>query len=241
MERKFDVLLVDSSEESRLLMKEAVERDGEFRVVAQTGSGTEALELARRLRPDVVVTEAKLPGMDGFALMDELEGLVPGTVMVTGCCQSEVLMEATRRRIHFLPKPYREDILLIMLRHACHLIEEYHAPRRWEAQATHALHVVGVPAHIKGYAYVRRAILMVAENPKLGHALTKELYPALARQFGTRTSCVERAIRSAVEAAWMRGDPEVQREYFTEDKPSNGAFIAALAAKLRAGYEDSVA
>ena len=106
---------------------------------------------------------------------------------------------------------------------------------------TRALHTVGVPAHIKGYPYVRRAILMVMERPELCHALTKELYPALARQFGTTPSCVERSIRSAVDAAWMRGDPEIQRGYFTVDKPSNGSFIAALAEKLRGERENTVA
>ena len=81
---------------------------------------------------------------------------------------------------------------------------------------------------MKGYPYVRRAILMVIAEPELAHALTKALYPALAREFGTTPSCVERAIRSAVDAAWLRGDPELQRAYFNVDKPSNGVFIAAV-------------
>lgn len=242
MERKFDVLLADANEEYRLLMKEIIESSGEFRVAAHTGSGTEALELARRLQPDVVVTDAVLPGLNGFALMDALEGVVPGWVMVTACCQSSILLEVIRREIRlFLPKPFREEALLGLLRRACGPAEEHRAPIRWETRVTRALHMVGVPAHIKGYPYVRRAILMVMEEPELAHALTKALYPALARQFGTTPSCVERAIRSAVDAAWMRGDPEIQRAYFTVDKPSNGVFIAAMAEKLRSGCENSVA
>ena len=242
MGRRFDVLLADANEEYRLLMKEVVESSGEFRLVAHTGSGTDALELAQRLRPDVVVTDAVLPGMDGFVLMDALEGIVPAVAMVTGYCQPAVLLEVIRRGIRlFLPKPFQNQALLDLLRRSCGLTEEHHVPVRWEAQVTHALHMVGVPAHIKGYPYVRRAILMVMEEPEMAHALTKALYPALARQFGTKPSCVERAIRSAVEAAWMRGDPEVQRSYFTMDKPSNGSFIAAMAEKLRAEWENSVA
>ena len=242
MGRRFDVLLADANEEYRLLMKDIIESSGEFHLAAHTGSGTEALELARELRPDVVVTDAVLPGLDGFALLDELEGLVPGLAMVTGYCQTSVLLEVIRRGIRlFLPKPFQNDAFLGLLRRACGLTEERRVPVRWEAQVTHALHMVGVPAHIKGYPYVRRAILMVMEKPELAHALTKELYPALARQFGTTASCVERAIRSAVDAAWMRGDPIIQRAYFTVDKPSNGVFIAAIAEKLRAGSENSVA
>ena len=162
--------------------------------------------------------------------------------MVTGCCQPAVLLEVIRRELRlFLPKPFRDDALLALLRRACGLTEEYQAPVRQEAQVTRALHMVGVPAHIKGYPYVRRAILMVMKEPELAHALTKALYPALARQFATTPACVERAIRSAVDAAWTRGDPEVQRDYFTMDKPSNGAFIAAMAEKLRIERENSVA
>ena len=242
MERKIDVLLADANEEYRLLMKELIESGGEFRLVAHTGSGTEAQELAQRLRPDVLVTDAVLPGLDGFGLMDKLKGVVPGLAMVTGYCQPTILLEVIRREIRlFLPKPFQEEALLALLRRACGMTEESKPLPHWEAQVTRALHMVGMPAHMKGYPYVRRAIVMVMEDPGLAHALTKALYPALARQFGTTPSCVERAIRSAVDAAWMRGDPEVQRTYFTMDKPSNGSFIAAMAEKLRTESEGSVA
>ena len=240
MESKYDVLLVDAKEEGRLLMKEIIEHSDEFRLVADTDSGAKALELACWLRPDVVVAEAALPELDGFALMDALEGLVPGRVMVSEHCKPEILAAASERKIRFLPKPYQSDALLIVLRYVCGLMEEKR-PVRWEVQVSRALHLVGVPAHIKGYDYLRRAILMVAEEPRLAHALTKELYPTLARQFGTTAACVERDIRTAVEAAWMRGNPEIQRAYFTMDKPSNGAFISAMAEKLRSGWENVVA
>lgn len=242
MGRTFDVLLADADEGYRLLMKELIENSGEFRLVAHTGSGAEALELARRLRPDAVVTDAVLPDMTGFALMDALEGVVPGLAMVTAYCQKSVLLEVIRREMKlFLPKPFRNDAMQALLRRACGAAEEFRAPVLWESSVTRELHIVGVPAHIKGYPYVRRAILMVMERPELTHALTKELYPALARQFSTTPACVERAIRSAVDAAWMRGDPAIQQTYFTMDKPSNGPFIAAMAAKVRSELENSVA
>jgi two-component system response regulator (stage 0 sporulation protein A) len=242
MGRIFDVLLADPDEEYCLLIKPVIESTGEFRMVAHTDSAAEALELARRLRPDVVITDAALKDRDGFALIDDLTGMVPGIAMVTGHCRQSVLLEVIRREIRlFLPKPFQDDALLALLRRACCGAAEYRAPVHWETCVTRALHTVGVPAHIKGYPYVRRAILMVMERPELCHALTKELYPALARQFGTTPSCVERSIRSAVDAAWMRGDPEIQRGYFTVDKPSNGSFIAALAEKLRGERENTVA
>jgi two-component system response regulator (stage 0 sporulation protein A) len=242
MGRRYDVLLADASEEYRILMKEIIESSGEFRLVAHMGSGAEALELTRQLRPDVVVTDAILSDMTGFALLDTLEGIVPERAMVTAHCQTPILLEVIRRQIRlFLPKPFREDALLEMLRRACNAAEEYRVSAQWEARVTRELHMVGVPAHIKGYLYVRRAILMVMAEPELAHSLTKELYPALARQFSTTPSCVERAIRSAVDAAWLRGDPELQRAYFNVDKPSNGVFIAAMAEKLRRERESSAA
>lgn len=242
MARRYDVLLADADEEYRLLMKPIIESTGEFRLAAHTGSGAEALELARRLRPDAVIADAVLPDMDGFALMDSLAGLTQGFVMATGHCRQSVLLEVIRREMFlFLPKPFQNDALLAVLRRACGGAEEYRVSALWERRVTRALHAVGVPAHIKGYPYVRRAVLLAMEKPELLHALTKELYPTLARQFSTTPACVERAIRSAVEAAWMRGNPEIQRDYFTMDKPSNGSFIAAISAKVQADLSDTVA
>ncbi len=238
----YRVLLADADEEYRLLMKEKIESTGEFVLVAHTGSGTEALALARRLQPDVVITDAVLPELDGFALLDALKGVVPGALMVTGHCRQDILLEVIRREIRlFLPKPFHTDVLLALLRRACGADGERQSLRQTEAAVSRALHAVGMPAHMKGYPYVRRAILMVIAEPELAHALTKALYPALAREFGTTPSCVERAIRSAVDAAWLRGDPELQRAYFNVDKPSNGVFIAAMAEKLRRERESSAA
>jgi len=234
MSGKRRILLADANEEFCLLMHEMIESTGEFVLVAHTDSGREALDLARRLRPDVLITDAALPDLSGFDLLDGVKGMVPAVAMVTGHCSREILLEVIRRELYlFLPKPFREDALLTLLRRACGQGVEQRSTERWEADVSRMLHDVGVPAHMKGYPYVRRAILMVAEEPELAHALTKELYPALARQFATTPGCVERAIRSAVDAAWLRGDPETQRKYFTMDRPSNGSFIAALAECLR--------
>jgi len=234
MSGKEHVLLADANEEYRLLMRDLIESTGEFRLVADTGSGAEALELALRLQPDVVITDAVLPGLDGFELLGRLEGVVPGLVMITGFCTRAVMLQAIHQGIrHFLPKPFETEALLETLRRACGAGVERAAPARWELLVTRALQNIGMPAHLKGYPYVRRAILMVMEEPHLAHALTKELYPALARQFATTPGCVERAIRSAVEAAWLRGDPEIQRKLFkAELRWSNGTFIATMAEKL---------
>jgi len=241
------VLLADANEGYRVLMKPVIESTGEFELTAHTGSGTEALELARRLRPDVVVTDAVLPGLDGFALLRELRGTVPGLVMATGFCSQSVLLRAIREEVRlFLPKPFTAELLLETLRRACGAGVERAAPERLEVMASELLREAGMPAHVKGYPYVRRAILMAAENPSLVHALTKELYPALARQFATTPACVERSIRSALDRMWLRGDPEAQRACLgvvpdAGDRPSNGRFIAAAAETLRLRRKGSAA
>ena len=234
------VLLADANEGYRALMREAVESTGEFELAAHTGSGAEALELAKRLRPDVVIADAVLPGLDGFELLRRLKGVVPGRVMATGFCSQRVLLRALRENVGlFLCKPFTDELLLETLRRACGAGGETAAPADREALVSETLRTLGVPAHVKGYPYLRRAVLMVMEDPSLAHALTKELYPALARQFATTPACVERSIRSAIDRAWLRGELRAQREFFGPDldadggRPANGSFIAVTAEKLR--------
>lgn len=248
MADKIRVLLADANEGYCALMKSVIESTGEFELVAHTGHGAEALSLARQLRPDVVVTDAVLSGMDGFDLLRRLEGTVPGRVMATGFCSQSVLLQAIREEVRlFLPKPFTDELMLETLRRACGAGVERRASARLEATVSEALRDIGMPAHIKGYPYTRRAILMVMEDPSLAHALTKALYPALARQFATTPTCVERSIRSAIDQMWLRGDVETQRAFFgaaldmDNGKPTNGRFIAAVAEKLRLQLSGSAA
>ena len=240
MEKRYRVLLADTNEGYCALMKSVVESTGEFELVGSTADGDEALSLARRLRPDVVVTDAVLSGMDGFALLRQLESVVPGRVMATGFCSQSVLLRVIREDVRpFLPKPFTDELLLETLRRACGAGTGRKTPAHLEAVVSAALRDIGMPAHIKGYPYTRRAILMVLEDPALAHAMTKAVYPALARQFATTPSCVERSIRSAIDQMWLRGDAQVQRAFFgpaldvDNGKPANGRFIAAMAEKLR--------
>ncbi len=239
MSCRIRVLLADANEGYRVLMKASIEATGEFELAAHTGSGAEALELAERLRPDVVITDAVLPGLDGFELLRRLRDTVPGRVMATGFCSQSVLLRALREDVRlFLCKPFTDELLLETLRRACGACGETAAPADREALVSETLRTLGVPAHMKGYPYLRRAILLAMEEPALVHALTKELYPALARQFAATPACVERSIRSAIDRAWLRGDPEAQRAFFGGEldagggRPANGSFIAAVADAL---------
>ena len=108
-----------------------------------------------------------------------------------------------------------------------------------EVKVTEMLHQIGVPAHIKGYHYLRNSIIRSVENPDIINAVTKQLYPAVAKNFSTTSSRVERAIRHAIEVAWDRGDVDVLNSYFGytihngRGKPTNSEFIAMISDKLR--------
>ena len=240
------VLLADSSEEFRLMMRPVIERGGVFEVAADTGSGAEALELARTLRPDILVTDVVLDDMDGFALLRQAEGLVNASVVVTAHATQRVLLRAIEEGVrHLLVKPFSEEELPRLLYKAMGMVR----PSRplWETAAADTLRVLGMPSCVKGYPYTCRAVAMVLERPELIHAVTKEIYPALAREFGTTAGCVERNIRSALELTWARGDMEVQRRFFAGalcvegDRPSNRAFIAAVADEIRRGLSRGAA
>ena len=244
MDGTFRVLLADGSEEYRLLTERMLARSGEFCLVGSAADGTEALEMARLLRPDIIVTDALLPAVNGFDLLWTLEDLVPGRIMTAAACTRELLLRVIQEQIHpFLPKPFDTETLLEALRQAAGAAGRAAHTHR-EAAVRRMLRTAGVPAHIKGYRYLCRAIPLVMDDPSLLHALTKALYPAVAGEFGTTAGCVERAIRSAVDTAWLRGDPAVYRALLGidgEEKPSNGSFIAAVADKLRQRSESIVA
>ncbi|MBO4853895.1 MAG: response regulator [Oscillospiraceae bacterium] len=234
------VLIADSNEEYRLLMRPVIERGGVFEVVADTGNGDEALELARTLRPDILVTDVVLNGLDGFSLMRQADGLVRVSVVVTAHATQQVLLRAIEEGVrHLLVKPFAEEELPRLLYKAMGMVSAS-SPCR-DAMIREALRTLGIPMCVKGYHYTCRAIAMVMENPERVHAVTKELYPALAREFGTTATCVERNIRSALEQAWAHGDMEVQRRFFGStlsvegDRPSNRAFLAAVAEQLTRG------
>lgn len=240
------VLIADSSEEYRLLMRPVIERGGVFEVVADTGNGDEALELAHTLCPDILVTDVVLDGLDGFSLMQQVEGLVRASVVVTAHATQQVLLRAIEEGVrHLLVKPFAEEELPRLLYKAMGMVSaSLPCP---DTVIRQTLRTLGMPACVKGYHYTCRAIAMVMENPELVHAVTKELYPALAREFGTTVTCVERNIRSALEQTWARGDIAVQRRFFANslcvdgDRPSNRAFLAAVAEQLRQGMHLHVA
>ena len=240
MSKNTAVIISEPNEEYRSMLETLLEDTGEFTVVGAAGEGPATLELLTRLDADVLVIDPILPGMDGLTVLSRVEeSRRPKTIVLSSFYSPQIVQEATALgAAYFLAKPCEENALLDKIRSLSAPQEEDLHPASLESQVTAIIHEVGVPAHIKGYQYLREAIIIAVNDMEVINAVTKVLYPAVAKRFGTTPSRVERAIRHAIEVAWDRGDLETLQKYFgytvsnTKGKPTNSEFIAMIADRL---------
>jgi len=219
--------------------------DEDLQVVGETGDGPELLRLVKELQPDALVMEMVLTGMDGLDVLDELSKMKvrPKVLILSGYIKgSMVEVAAARGADFFVTKPCRMSAVGERLRQLMASAEVEPEPEEslsLEAQVTAIIHEVGVPAHIKGYQYLREAIIIAVNDMDVINAVTKVLYPEVAKRFSTTPSRVERAVRHAIEVAWDRGDLETLQKYFgytvsnTKGKPTNSEFVAMIADRIR--------
>ena len=253
METKKTILIADSNDDFRATLEEALSGEEDLELVGQTGDGQETIRLAQELTPDVLVMDLVLGRIDGFDVLDAIQSLHVTTLIlsgfVKGCMADQV---AAKGGDYYMMKPCRvssvvERIRLLASQHWMDVLDPSAASRsaaaaaarqNLEANVTAIIHEIGVPAHIKGYQYLREAIMMAVEDMDVINAVTKVLYPRVAEQFGTTASRVERAIRHAIEVAWDRGDLDTLQKYFgftvsnSKGKPTNSEFIAMIADRL---------
>ena len=241
MDNRIKIMLADADGEARSMLQDALEKPGRFAVIASTGDGNEALRLAGEAKPDILVLDLILPGLDGLSVLSRLEGEQLPLVLVTSSfVTQEVAAQAGDLGASmFISKPYGEDAMVeSLLRLAEKADPRVHAPGL-EELVTSIIHEVGVPAHIKGYQYVREAIMITVENMDVINSVTKILYPEVAKRYHTTPSRVERAIRHAIEVAWDRGDLETLQKFFgytvsnAKGKPTNSEFIAMISDRIR--------
>lgn len=241
------VLLVCANEEFRSLLREAIEKDGEFTIVEAARDGLEAYNILKTATPELLVMEAILPELDGLTLLSRLqkeEIAQPKTILISAFANDQMVSDAARLGVqYFLPKPFAMDALLDKMHVLCgptvEIVQQSAAPQlSLKNLVTSVIHEIGVPAHIKGYQYLREAIMITVNDMDVINAVTKVLYPEVAKRFNTTPSRVERAIRHAIEVAWDRGDLETLQKYFgytvsnTKGKPTNSEFIAMIADRL---------
>jgi len=257
MNTKIKVLIADPSEDYRTLLKSKVDAELDMEVYATTSDGFELLRLVEQKKPDVIVLDCILSGLDGIGVLKRLSetGVKAPVIMVSSFYRGEIITEASHYGArYFALKPFDAEALIEKIRQLSERVFREHShtsaafhphaqmqasgQKSLEAVVTEVIHEIGVPAHIKGYKYLREAIMLTVTDMEIINAVTKVLYPEVAKKFNTTPSRVERAIRHAIEVAWDRGDVEVLQKFFgytvsnLKGKPTNSEFIAMIADRL---------
>lgn len=248
---KTRILIVDDNEEFVETLVKHFENDENCTVIGTALSGLEALDKYAELKPDVMLLDIVMPGMDGFCVLEQLDKAGGKVVMVSALSQDSFITKAINLGAdYYLVKPLSYDTLSKTITEICDGKEvkveqkEKQSVKRLVRNGTlderlsNIFITVGIPAHIKGYHFLREAIKMAIETPDIINSITKRLYPEVAIKFSTSSSKVERAIRHAIEVAWNRGKIENInslfgiRVYNHNEKPTNGEFIALVADKM---------
>ena len=246
MDSRIKVLIADGNEEFRTHLKEHIQNAAGCEVIT-AGDGVQAVELVEQSRPDVLILDLMLSKLDGMGVLKAIQPMQkkPVTLVTASFITEYVSTMLTGYGVqYFMLKPYDFRTMtdrLIEIRSSAGRKAGTAAAKNSsiETMVTSIIHEIGVPAHIKGYQYLREAIMIAVEDMDVINAITKVLYPQVAKTFSTTPSRVERAIRHAIEVAWDRGDLETLQRFFgytvsnTKGKPTNSEFIALIADRLQ--------
>ena len=266
---KIRILIADDSDEFCIILKDYLDNQENFDVVGVAKNGIEALKFIEEYKPDLVVLDIIMPHLDGLGVLERLNlnknlELAPKVIVLSAVGQDKITQNAIRLGVdYYVLKPFDMDVFIKRIMQMFNISSDqgYFFQRDsggvktmvqdvgtylrqsesvdLESEITNIIHEIGVPAHIKGYFYLREAISMVVNDIELLSAVTKELYPSIARKYNTTSSRVERAIRHAIEVAWGRGKIDSINRIFgytvhnEKGKPTNSEFIAMVADRLR--------
>lgn len=261
---KLMVAIADDNELFAKMLRDIVTSDEELQVVGIAKDGEEAYELIKKKEPDVVLLDIVMPKLDGLSVMDKVQkdGSLkkrPSFIMVTAIGQEKITEDAFALGAdYYIMKPFDNEVVINRIKHIKR--RRYAAAQNGfpdaarkpngyrqmnlESDVTDIIHEIGVPAHIKGYQYLREAIVMSVVDIEMLNAITKILYPSISKKFQTTPSRVERAIRHAIEVAWSRGKMDTIDALFGytihngKGKPTNSEFIALIADKIRLEYKN---
>ncbi len=255
MEAKAKILLSMENADERRRITEFMTKNGTH-YITEADNGECAIGLIASGGFDIVITDLWLPGVDGIGIIRETANMTlnkkPAFILMSPISKQSILVEASEAGADIcILKPFDLNSLSA---HVASLLRQQSGTKTdrengtpsvidMEAQVTKIIHQLGVPAHIKGYQYLRAAILMTMEDADVINSVTKILYPSVAKKYGTTTSRVERAIRHAIEVAWDRGDIDTLDSFFgytiqnSRGKPTNSEFIAMIADNLRLKYK----
>ena len=255
---KLNVAIADDNERMLQLLGDIVAKDEELQVVGTAKDGEEAYKLIKDKEPDVVLLDIVMPKLDGLGVMDRVNSDTsihnpPSFIMISAIGKEQITEAAfARGASYYIMKPFSNEMVVNRIKSlrsefktsTAKIVNAYektmNAPLKTVEEAvTEMIHDVGVPAHIKGYQYLRDAILMSVRDMDMLNSITKLLYPEVAKKYKTTPSRVERAVRHAIEVAWGRGRVETIEDMFGytisvgKGKPTNSEFIALLTDKIR--------
>ena len=256
MDKRTTVIIADNTEEFCSSLTAILQRTEGFQVLAAANDGEQALRLVLEKQPDVLVLDLMLAKKDGLSILKALSGMEhrPITLATSRFVTDYVASAAANLGVRYLMlKPCDMSALVERLEEIRGGESQRQPTPRpsshtsIETMVTNIIHEIGVPAHIKGYQYLREAIIIAINDMDVINAITKVLYPQVAKTFQTTPSRVERAIRHAIEVAWDRGDLDTLQRFFgytvsnTKGKPTNSEFIALIADKLQLQLKSSEA
>ena len=252
------VAIADDNERMVEMLDSIVKKDDDIRIVGKANNGEDIYHMIKEKEPDVVLLDLIMPKLDGLSVMEKINHddsikKHPKFIVISAIGQEGITEDAFNLgACYYIMKPFDNDTVLNRVRamknanyiHMPKAIIETHRDTgikmdNLENDVTDMIHEVGVPAHIKGYHYLRDAIIMVIEDQDMLNSITKILYPTIAKRNQTTPSRVERAIRHAIEVAWSRGNMDIINSLFSytvstgKGKPTNSEFIALIADKIR--------
>ena len=266
MKEKITVLIADDNQDFSQTLAKYLEKQEDMEVIGIAKDGLEAVDMISNTIPDIALIDIIMPHLDGIGVLEKLAKLntskKPTCIMLSAVGQDKITQRAISLGAeYYVVKPFDIELLIKRIRELKNYkpvqnsnnfiarepkmkyvdipATSQNTQENLEALVTNVIHEVGVPAHIKGYQYLREAIIMVVNDIDVINQITKSLYPQIANKFNTTPSRVERAIRHAIEVAWGRGQQEAVESIFgytisaSKGKPTNSEFIAMIADKLR--------
>lgn len=263
---KLNIAIADDNERMVNLLGTLINDDSELELVGQADNGKDIYEIIKEKEPDVVLLDIIMPKVDGLTVMEKVNQdssmkKHPAFIVISAVGQERITEDAFNLgACYYIMKPFDNEMILNRIKHFKNMgigknreirksgsLEQVRetAVRNLEVDVTNIIHEIGVPAHIKGYQYLRDAIIMSVEDMEMLNSITKILYPTIAKKHQTTPSRVERAIRHAIEVAWSRGKMDTIDELFGytvstgKGKPTNSEFIALIADKIRLEYKNA--
>ena len=269
MNERITILIADDNEDFATTLVNHLSKENDMEVIGVAKDGKEACDKVLEAKPDVLLLDVIMPYLDGLGVLEKLNSSnlekMPTCIMLSAVGQTKITQKAISLGAeYYVVKPFDIEVLINRIRDIknykptptsnldnCYMVKETKTQyialneldkrnqENLEALVTNVIHEIGVPAHIKGYQYLREAIMMVVQNIDIINQITKQLYPEIAEKYHTTPSRVERAIRHAIEVAWARGKNDAVEGIFgytisaAKGKPTNSEFIAMIVDKLR--------